>query len=158
MKVKLLLSMLAILAMLFSFGCSNQNYKSISKQILTDKDWDINAIIEWNNEIVVGRVEARYKGNLPLEYVTIEPDFRSGDWPSHYKPPVRGKYTWNAEKPGGAIPDVKETSTMSTSVLSKKPSKLMKESEAVRILEDVKINIQWKVASETEPRTFSNYK
>jgi len=47
---------------------------------------------------------------------------------------VPNKYGWNADTPEGAIPDVYDTTFMSTSILSQKPSRIMISSEATHIL------------------------
>ncbi|MBM7854555.1 hypothetical protein JOC37_000928 [Desulfohalotomaculum tongense] len=146
MKLKLLVLYLGIL--LFAFGCSESNSKNtVSKDCFSNEDWEIKAVLQWDEKEVMGKIEAGYLGQEPLEFVVIEPKFNVGKWPEGYIPPHSGKYTWNAEKPEGSIPDAMETSCMSISILPQKPSRIMSGAEAAEILEKVKVKVQWKTVN-----------
>jgi len=146
LRLKCLILGLGIL--LFAFGCSGlDKTNSVARDCFSNEDWEIKALLIWDEEKVMGKIEAKYLGQEPLEFVIIEPKFDVGIWPAGYTPPASGKYTWNAEKPEGAIPDIQDTSCMSNSILSQKPSRIMSRSEATEILDKVKVKIQWKVAN-----------
>lgn len=140
----------------FICGCSMQSLEQdknfVTKECYSDDNWEVSALLLWDEKEVTGKIEANYLGKSPLEFVIIEPNFHVGKWPTGYTPPVKGRYTWNSEKPEGAIPSVQDASSMSTSILSQKPSRIMKESEAAQILEQVEVTIHWKAPNDSESR------
>lgn len=130
--------------MCFLLGCSSQE---LSKTYNTDKNWDAEIIMTWDDSKVIGEVKLKYKNNTPIKSVIIEPEFYGGNWPEGYYPPNTGTYTWFADDPEGAIPDVCETYVHKTSTLNDKPPKIMSKTDAANILNHVKVNIKWQMGN-----------
>lgn len=140
---RLLFALVFVLLITTLCGCSNQE-NLVSKDFSSDKNWTVKVSLLWNYEKVTARVNAKYNGQKPLDYVVIEPNYKVSGWPEGYITPTSGKYTWKAGKPEGALPDIQETSTNSNAILSKRPPRIMNNKEAYKILEQVSIDIQWK--------------
>ncbi|MEG6511357.1 hypothetical protein V6C32_05495 [Desulforamulus ruminis] len=118
--------------------------QSASTLLKGDKNWDVTIKLYWDLHEVIGVVEPIYKGEKPIDYVIIEPNFTKGKWPQGYIPISFGTYTWKAETTHGLIPDIYDTSIRrSRSTLH--PTKIMSLAEAQKILEETQINLKWKV-------------
>lgn len=143
---RLVIVLLSLSMLFFISGCSDQE-KSTSREIYSGTMWDVSAALTWNSSEVVAKVNAKYKGEKPLDYVVIKPYFNKTEWPEGYMPPNPGIYTWKAEVAGGLIPDIQETSTRSNVKLSKTAPRIMSISEANSILDKTKVDIEWKEAS-----------
>lgn len=148
MKKKMLF-ILFLALLLVVVGCSQQK-NSVSKEYSID-NWDVVVVLTWDSSEVIGIVKPKYKGGKPLDYVVIEPKFWVEGWPDGYIPPNEGKYTWRAEIPEGAIPDIQDTSTRSNAELHNVP-RVMTTKEGRTILERVRVNIEWK---ETNGETYT---
>lgn len=142
---------ISILVLIIFCGClSQKEQQSVTRKCINNEMWDINIRLSWNDETVIGNVEAKYKGNVPLVLVIIEPDFAVGKWPTGYIPPGHGVYTWRSEELEGKIPDSQELLTITTTRLSQTPPSLMKEYEASKILNEVKLKIYWQEANNND--------
>lgn len=161
--MKNFLFMILSLTLIIS-GCSKQiannsndfndyNKAIVSRQITTDKNWNVIFNLYWNLNSVSCEVRAKYKGNKPLDYVITEPNFINNKWPEGYYPPDSGINTWKAEKPLGAIPNISDTSSRAYNNLSKQASKEMTYKEASDILNHSKVVITWKVTNGGEFKT-----
>lgn len=58
--------LLMVVLSLFS-GCTNQEqFHSETKNLFASQDWDISAVLEWNDKVVVGKATTNYLGTKPL--------------------------------------------------------------------------------------------
>lgn len=132
------------LAFLLMVSACSQQKSSVSKEYTSDNNWNTTVSLSWGSSEVIGIIKTKYKGLKPLDYVVVEPQFQVSGWPEGYIPPNSGRYTWKSENIEGDIPDIQDTSTRSNAQLSIRPPRTMSVNEANKILEQVKVNIEWK--------------